>query len=50
VTDAVEVAAGVDHTCILADGDEVRCWGRNDQGQLGDGSFIDRPTPGVVSF
>ena len=35
---AVELAAGRDHTCARMDNDAVRCWGRNNRGQLGIGS------------
>jgi alpha-tubulin suppressor-like RCC1 family protein len=35
---AVRVAAGDGHTCQVQEDGTVRCWGRNDQGQLGDGS------------
>jgi alpha-tubulin suppressor-like RCC1 family protein len=41
----VEVSAGGDHTCGLASDGTVYCWGRNDHGQLGDGSTIDRTRP-----
>ncbi|MCC6647477.1 MAG: hypothetical protein IT374_18130 [Polyangiaceae bacterium] len=34
----VEVVAGVDSTCARASDGGVRCWGRNDVGQLGVGS------------
>ncbi|TXH42562.1 MAG: hypothetical protein E6Q90_08955 [Actinobacteria bacterium] len=34
-----EVAAGYDHTCVLADGAPF-CWGFNGDGQLGDGSKV----------
>jgi alpha-tubulin suppressor-like RCC1 family protein len=39
------LAAGESHTCAaLVDG-TVWCWGRNDKGQLGDGTTTDRATP-----
>ena len=42
---AVSVAAGYSHTCALTTEGAVRCWGRNDDGQLGDGTFRDRNEP-----
>src|SRR5690606_29410710 len=33
----VDIAAGTNHTCALLDGGALRCWGRNDVGQLGYG-------------
>src|SRR5690606_5589458 len=33
--DAVEVAAGHEHTCAVRRTGEVACWGRADRGQLG---------------
>lgn len=42
------VAAGVWHTCALTTSGGVRCWGFNDDGQLGDGSTSGRLTPGPV--
>ncbi len=46
------VAAGGDHTCAITgsirdggDGGELWCWGRNDHGQVGDGTKVDRSSP-----
>jgi alpha-tubulin suppressor-like RCC1 family protein len=42
---AVPLAAGWNHTCAVADGGVVMCWGDNEHGQLGDGSRTDRNRP-----
>src|SRR3546814_8390568 len=39
---AIAIAAGSDHTCVLLDGGEVKCWGSNNYGQLGLGDAIIR--------
>ncbi|MCB1394792.1 MAG: chromosome condensation regulator RCC1 [Rhodobacter sp.] len=39
------VAAGAEHTCAISQSGNVWCWGFNWQGQLGDGTDIDRVRP-----
>ena len=36
------IAAGGDHTCAILDDGSVKCWGRNDYGQLGYGDNQNR--------
>jgi alpha-tubulin suppressor-like RCC1 family protein len=45
VTDAVDVATGLGHSCALRANGRVSCWGFNGNGQLGDGTTIDRAAP-----
>src|SRR5687767_284734 len=40
----IVLAAGRSHTCVLERG-EVSCWGKNDQGQLGDGTKASSAKP-----
>jgi alpha-tubulin suppressor-like RCC1 family protein len=40
---------GTSHTCVLFIDGTVKCWGENDQGQLGDGTFTYSATPVAVS-
>lgn len=43
-----ELGGGPHHTCAVAESGEVWCWGRNQHGQLGDGTTEPRPAPARV--
>ncbi len=47
--DALDVAIGWAHTCAVTTAGGVKCWGRNDFGQLGDGTTIDSIVPLSIS-
>jgi alpha-tubulin suppressor-like RCC1 family protein len=47
--DVVQVAAGWRHTCARLAGGVIECWGYNGYGELGDGTRVDSPRPGLVS-
>jgi alpha-tubulin suppressor-like RCC1 family protein len=48
---ALTISSGLTHSCVLSSGASVWCWGRNDKGQLGDGTTADSwfPVPVVGS-
>ncbi|MFQ5550196.1 MAG: CARDB domain-containing protein, partial [Gemmatimonadales bacterium] len=41
----VRLAAGLEHTCGITMEGKIYCWGRGDQGQLGDALFSNSATP-----
>jgi alpha-tubulin suppressor-like RCC1 family protein len=45
----LEVSAGGSHTCALHASGTIDCWGRNDSGQIGDGTGIRALRPTVVA-
>ncbi len=49
ITNAVEIVVGSDHACARTTAG-VSCWGRNDKGQLGDGTKDARTNAAPVQF
>ena len=46
--DIVQISSGGHHTCALTSRDEVRCWGRGTEGQLGNDNSTDKDHPVTV--
>ena len=49
ITDATTISAGTDHICATIAAGNVSCWGKNDDGQLGDGTSVASSTPVTVA-
>jgi alpha-tubulin suppressor-like RCC1 family protein len=49
ITSATAMTTGAYHSCAVLGNGTLRCWGRNGQGQLGDGTFMNSSTPVPVS-
>ncbi|MCB0099247.1 MAG: hypothetical protein KDE46_26120, partial [Caldilineaceae bacterium] len=45
----IDLAVGDGHTCALSSSGVVQCWGRNDHGQVGDGTKTQRNSPVTVN-
>jgi alpha-tubulin suppressor-like RCC1 family protein len=49
LTNVVNVACGLEHVLVLLRDGSVRSWGRNTNGQLGDGTRLQRNAPAMVT-
>lgn len=54
-SEVVSLHAGDAHTCARVQADatgpvQLYCWGRNNDGELGQGDFLDRATPAAVAL
>ena len=47
---ADSVSTGIHHTCAVLDDGSIKCWGLNNEGQLGDGSTTNSGTPVSVNL
>lgn len=48
VSDAVQLTMGIANACVVTSGGELRCWGFNGGGNLGDGSMEHRFEPVTI--
>jgi alpha-tubulin suppressor-like RCC1 family protein len=46
---AIAITAGIYHTCAIAAGGAVKCWGYNGHGELGIGNYADQNRPAAVT-
>ena len=45
-----KVSAGFQHTCAILDNGDLKCWGYDDNGQLGDGTNTDTNAPSSTAI
>jgi alpha-tubulin suppressor-like RCC1 family protein len=49
IDNAIQIATGNAHSCALLRSGQVRCWGQNNAGQVGDGQNTNRAFPASVN-
>jgi alpha-tubulin suppressor-like RCC1 family protein len=49
LSNVTQIAVGITGSCALLTSGSVKCWGLNDEGQLGNGSSTNSPTPVTVN-
>jgi alpha-tubulin suppressor-like RCC1 family protein/alpha-beta hydrolase superfamily lysophospholipase len=49
ISTATAIGIGWDHSCALLSDSTIKCWGRNDSGQLGNGTTTNASTPVAVT-
>jgi alpha-tubulin suppressor-like RCC1 family protein len=49
LNDVADVAVGGQHACARHKDETLSCWGKNDHGQIGDATRLDRNVPTLVS-
>ena len=47
---AIAITSGLHHSCALMDNNSIYCWGYNNRGQLGDGSYTTGYKPVMSNF
>ena len=49
IADAMKLANGANHACVVRRNGQVACWGANTYGQIGDGTTTNAATPRTVA-
>ena len=47
---AKAISLGNEHTCAILDNNTLKCWGRNNYGQIGNGNDNDQNAPTLVNL